>query len=65
MNMKKALHLGEHPVKIIEQGLTRALRIVGKKFEDGQFFMMDLVAAVSTLVSQDSLEVGYIESKVL
>ena len=41
---KKALKQGEDPVKIVDE-LTKALRIVGKKFEDGEFFLMHLVAA--------------------
>jgi len=42
---KKALAQGVDPVKIIEDGLAKALRIVGKKFEDGEYFLMHLVAA--------------------
>jgi corrinoid protein of di/trimethylamine methyltransferase len=41
---KKALKQGQDPVKIVNE-LTKALRIVGKKFEDGEFFLMHLVAA--------------------
>lgn len=56
--VKNALDLGEDPVKIIEQGLTKALRIVGKKFEDGEFFIMDLVAAAEPVqkVTKEVLE---------
>lgn len=55
---KKALSLGEDPVTIVEQGLTKALSIVGKKFEDGEFFLMDLVAAAEPVqkVMKDILE---------
>jgi corrinoid protein of di/trimethylamine methyltransferase len=42
---KKALARGDDPVKIIDDGLAKALRIVGKKYEDGEFFLMHLVAA--------------------
>ncbi len=42
---RKALARGDDPVKIIDDGLAKALRIVGKKFEDGEFFLMHLVAA--------------------
>lgn len=42
---KKALARGDDPVKIIDNGLAEALRIVGKKFEDGELFLMHLVAA--------------------
>lgn len=41
----KAVNAGIDPVKIIEQGLTKGLRIIGKKFEDGELFLMHLVAA--------------------
>lgn len=42
---RKALSLGIDPLKIIEDGLAKSLRIVGKKFEDGELFIMHLVAA--------------------
>jgi corrinoid protein of di/trimethylamine methyltransferase len=42
---RKALDAGEDPVEIIEQGLTKALRIVGEKYENGEFFLMHLIAA--------------------
>jgi len=42
---KKALDAGIDPLKIIQDGLTKGLRIVGKKFEDGELFLMHLVAA--------------------
>jgi len=42
---KKALAAGIDPAVIIEQGLAKGLRIVGKKFEDGELFLMHLVAA--------------------
>jgi len=40
-----AVKAGIDPLKIIEDGLTKGLRIVGKKFEDGELFLMHLVAA--------------------
>jgi len=42
---KKALAAGLDPAVVIEQGLGKGLRIVGKKFEDGELFLMHLVAA--------------------
>jgi trimethylamine corrinoid protein len=42
---KKALATGMDPSVIIEQGLSKGLRIVGKKFEDGELFLMHMVAA--------------------
>jgi len=42
---KKALAAGLDPAVVIEQGLAKGLRIVGKKFEDGELFLMHLVAA--------------------
>jgi len=41
----KAVNAGFDPLKIIEDGLTKGLRVVGKKFEDGELFLMHLVAA--------------------
>lgn len=41
----KAVNAGIDPVKIIEEGLTKGLKIIGKKFEDGELFLMHLVAA--------------------
>lgn len=41
----EAIRAGIDPLKIIEHGLTKGLRIVGKKFEDGELFLMHLVAA--------------------
>jgi len=40
-----ALEAGIDPLKIIENGLTKGLRIVGEKFENGELFLMHLVAA--------------------
>ena len=42
--VKKALRDGQDPVKIVDR-LTEALKIVGQKFEDGELFLMHLVAA--------------------
>jgi corrinoid protein of di/trimethylamine methyltransferase len=43
---KKALKDGQDPVKVLDE-LTKALRVVGKKFEDGELFLMHLVAAAA------------------
>jgi len=42
---KKALAAGVDPSVIIEKGIAKGLKIVGKKFEDGELFLMHLVAA--------------------
>ena len=42
---KKALAAGIDPSTVIEQGIAKGLRVVGKKFEDGELFLMHLVAA--------------------
>jgi corrinoid protein of di/trimethylamine methyltransferase len=61
----KALSLGEDPVKIVEDGLMKALRIVGKKFEDGEFFLMHLVAAAEPVqrVIKEILEPEIVKRK--
>jgi len=43
--VKKALKAGLNPIDIIEKGITPGLQIVGKKFEEGELFLMHLVAA--------------------
>ena len=55
--VKKALKEGKDPVKIVDE-LTKALQIVGKKFEDGEFFLMHLVAAAEPVqkVIKETLE---------
>ena len=61
---KKALKEGQDPVKIVDE-LTKALRIVGKKFEDGEFFLMHLVAAAEPVqrVIKDILEPEMMKKK--
>jgi methanogenic corrinoid protein MtbC1 len=63
---KKALNVGEDPIKIIEEGLTKALKIVARKFEDGEFFLMDLVAAAEPAqrVIKDALEPETLRRKI-
>jgi methanogenic corrinoid protein MtbC1 len=47
---RKALSQGVDPVSIIDDGLsTKGLRVVGKKFEDGELFLMHLVAAAESV----------------
>jgi corrinoid protein of di/trimethylamine methyltransferase len=61
---KKALKQGQDPTKILDE-LTKALRIVGKKFEDGEFFLMHLVAAAEPVqrVIKDVLEPEMVKKK--
>jgi corrinoid protein of di/trimethylamine methyltransferase len=62
--VKKALKQGQDPVGIVDE-LTKALRIVGKKFEDGEFFLMHLVAAAEPVqrVIKDILEPEMMKKK--
>ena len=46
---KKALEARLDPTDVIENGLARGLGIIGKKFEDGELFLMDLVAAAEAV----------------
>ena len=46
---KKALEAKLNPIEIIENGLAKGLKIVGKKFEDGELFLMHLVAAAEAV----------------
>ena len=62
----KAVNAGIDPLKIIEDGLTKGLRIVGKKFEDGELFLMHLVAAAeaSKKALNEILEPRIVKAKV-
>lgn len=43
--VKKCLEMGIDPSEIIEKGVTKGLRIVGEKFESGEYFLTELVSA--------------------
>ena len=61
---RKALREGRDPVEVVDD-LTKALRVVGKKFEDGEFFLMHLVAAAEPVqrVIKDVLEPEMLKKK--
>jgi len=63
---RKALAQGIDPVKIIEEGLAKGLRIIGKKFEDGELFIMHLIAAAQPVqkVTAELLQPEISKSKV-
>ena len=42
---KRALSMGVDPVDIVERGVSEGLRVVGDKFERGEFFLMHLIIA--------------------
>jgi len=46
--VKEALNKGIPPLKIINEALAPAMNIVGKKFEEGEYFLAELVAAGET-----------------
>ncbi len=46
--VKEALKAGIPPLEIIEKGLAPAMRIIGDKFEKGEYFLAELVAAGET-----------------
>lgn len=46
--VKEALKAGISPLKIIERGLAEGMRIVGDRFERGEYFLAELVAAGET-----------------
>jgi trimethylamine corrinoid protein len=60
----KALSAGVDPSRIIEGGLTKGLRIVGEKFENGELFLVHLVAAAeaSRTVMNELLEPRIVKS---
>ncbi len=42
---KKSLEIGMDPIKVIEEGIAKALRDVGDMFERGELFLVHLAAA--------------------
>jgi len=46
--VRDALEAGVSPLEIIENGLAPAMRIIGDKFEKGEYFLAELVAAGET-----------------
>ena len=44
---KKALDAGLDPLKVIEDGIAKALQIIGDGFEKGELFLVHLVSAAS------------------
>ena len=62
--VRKALNQGQDPIQIVDE-LGSALRIVGKKFDEGEFFLMHLVAAAEPVqkVIKDVLEPEMIKRK--
>ena len=48
---KKALKMGLDPIEVIEKGLAKGLREVGTRYETGEIFMVELVAAAEAMKS--------------
>lgn len=46
---KEALNKGIDPIKAIEEGLVRGLRIVGERFSVGEAFLAELIAAAEAM----------------
>jgi len=46
---KKALKMGLDPIEIIEKGLAKGLREVGRRFEQGELFIVELIAAAEAM----------------
>ena len=44
-SVRKSLEMGIDPSEIIEKGVAKGLRIVGEKFERGEYFLIELVSA--------------------
>ncbi len=43
--VKECLKDGLSPVEILEEGLSKGLDVVGQKFEEGEYFLADLILA--------------------
>lgn len=46
---QKALGMGIDPIDIIENGFSKALKLVGDAYEEGEFFLMELIAAAESV----------------
>lgn len=46
---RKGLEMGLGPTEIIADGLGKGLETIGKKFEEGEFFLMHLMAAADAV----------------
>ncbi len=51
--VKECLNEGIGPVEILENGLSKGLDVVGQKFEEGEYFLADLILA-GALVTESS-----------
>ena len=52
--IRKALDRGIPPLEVVMDGLAAGLDVVGKRYEDGEYFLPELVAAGTT--AKESLE---------
>ena len=62
---KKALSLGADPIDIVDRGLGKGLRIIGKKYEEGELFVMHMLLAayavqraISDVIEPKIMELG-------
>jgi corrinoid protein of di/trimethylamine methyltransferase len=58
---KKAVDSGINPIKAIEEGLVKGIRKVGKKFENKEIFLSELIMAAETM--NRGLEILEVELK--
>ena len=47
--IKSALSLGISPTEIMENGVSKGLEIIGKKFEEGEYFLPELIISGETV----------------
>ena len=46
---RQALQEGIQPMDVIEEGLAKGLRVVGERYEKGDFFLTELIAGASAM----------------
>jgi corrinoid protein of di/trimethylamine methyltransferase len=47
--VQEALHAGISPYKILTEGLAKGIKIVGQRYENGEYFLPELVMAGETM----------------
>lgn len=67
---KELLRLGMEPIKILTDGLTKGLMIVGEKFGRGEIFLTDLMMSAESMKSglavvEPELKKSHVEQKYL
>ena len=62
---EEAMEAGVHPIIAVTDGLSTGLKIVGEKFEKGEFFLSELIVGAEVMKEGMSVIEPYIEEDVV